>query len=53
MRAEHGGHALLPILFNLAEVQVRRGGDGYRWDGEGWFGGDIDRVVVKSEGEGK
>lgn len=52
MRAEHGGMRFSQILFNLAEVQVRRGGDGYRWDGEGWFGGDIDRVVVKSEGEG-
>lgn len=52
MRAEHGGMRFSQILFNLAEAQVRRGGDGYRWDGEGWFGGDIDRVVVKSEGEG-
>ena len=52
MRAEHGGMRFSQILFNLAEVQVRRGSDGYRWDGEGWFGGDIDRVVVKSEGEG-
>lgn len=52
MRDEHGGMRFSQILFNLAEVQVRRGGDGYRWDGEGWFGGDIDRVVVKSQGEG-
>ncbi|AOW24392.1 copper resistance protein CopB [Sphingomonas melonis TY] len=52
MRAEHGGMRFSQILFNLAEVQVRHGGDGYRWDGEGWFGGDIDRVVLKSEGEG-
>ncbi|MEH3159284.1 MAG: copper resistance protein B [Sphingomonas taxi] len=52
MRAEHGGMRFSQILFNLAEVQVRRGRDGYRWDGEGWFGGDIDRLVVKSEGEG-
>ena len=40
------------IMFNLAEYQVRDGRDGYRWEGEGWFGGDIDRVVVKTEGEG-
>ena len=52
MRAEHGGMRFSQILFNLAEVQVRHGGDGYRWDGEGWFGGDVDRVVLKSEGEG-
>ncbi|WP_230483900.1 copper resistance protein B [Sphingomonas sp. Leaf21] len=52
MRAEHGGMRFSQILFNLAEVQPREGRDGYRWDGEGWFGGDIDRLVVKTEGEG-
>jgi copper resistance protein B len=52
MRREHGGMRFNQIIFNLAEVQVRRARDGYRWDGEGWFGGDIDRLVVKTEGEG-
>jgi copper resistance protein B len=52
MRDEHGGMRFSQILFNLAEVQARNGRDGYRWDGEGWFGGDIHRLVVKSEGEG-
>lgn len=52
MRQEHGGMRFSQILFNLAEIQVRDGRDGYRWDGEGWFGGDIHRLVVKIEGEG-
>lgn len=52
MQDEHGGMRFGQIRFNLAEVDVRRGRDGYRWDGAGWFGGDIDRLVVKSEGEG-
>ncbi|MEH3123581.1 MAG: copper resistance protein B [Sphingomonas phyllosphaerae] len=52
MRAMHGGMRFSQVIFNLAEAQVQRGRDGYRWDGEGWFGGDIDRLVVKSEGEG-
>ncbi|WP_267435793.1 copper resistance protein B [Sphingomonas sp. GM_Shp_1] len=52
MRMEHGGMRFLQILFNLAEVQIRDGRESYRWDGEGWFGGDIDRLVIKSEGEG-
>ncbi|MEG8028289.1 copper resistance protein B [Sphingomonas aerolata] len=52
MRDEHGGMRFSQILFNLAEVQVRNGRDGYRWDGAGWFGGDIHRLVVKTEGEG-
>ncbi|MBB4616489.1 copper resistance protein B [Sphingomonas abaci] len=52
MRREHGGMAFRQILFNLAEVAPRAGRDTYRWDGEGWFGGDINRLVVRSEGEG-
>ena len=52
MRAEHGGMTFGQILFDLAEVQVRGGRDGLRWDGEGWYGGDIHRLVVKSEGDG-
>ena len=52
MRVEHGGMTFGQILFDLAEVQVRDGRDGLRWDGEGWYGGDIHRLVVKSEGDG-
>ena len=51
-REEQGGRELYQIMFNLAEVQVRQGKDGYRWDGEAWFGGDINRLTLKSEGEG-
>lgn len=50
---EHGGARLSQVMFNLAEYQVRQGRDGYRWDGEGWFGGDLDRLVVRSEGDGR
>lgn len=52
LRHENGGMPAYSILFNLAEYRVQKGRDAYRWDGEGWFGGDIDRFVVKSEGEG-
>ena len=52
LKREHGGTSHSMVLFNLAEYQFRNGRDGYRWDGEGWFGGDIDRLVIKSEGEG-
>ena len=51
-RHEQGGETFAQVMFNLAEVQIRNGRDGYRWDGEGWFGGDYNRFVVKSEGEG-
>lgn len=53
MRREHGGMHFGQVMFDLAEVQIRDGRDGLRWDGEGWFGGDRDRLVVKSEGDGR
>jgi copper resistance protein B len=40
-------------LLNIAEYQAHRGRDGYRWDGEAWYGGDINRLWIKSEGEGE
>jgi copper resistance protein B len=48
----HGGQKLGQIMFNIAEYQARKGGDGFEWDAEGWYGGDIRRAIVKSEGEG-
>lgn len=52
MMREEGGRSFSKVMFNLAEYQVRDGKDGYRWDGEAWFGGDINRLTLKSEGEG-
>ena len=52
MMREQGGRPFSQVMFNLAEYQVRNGRDGYRWDGEGWFGGDINRLTVKTEGGG-
>jgi copper resistance protein B len=52
LRREHGAFSTSMILFDLAEYQARKGGDGYRWEGEAWFGGDINRFMVKTEGEG-
>ena len=48
----HGGQKLSQLMLNVAETQFRRGRDGFEWDGEGWYGGDINRLWVKSEGEG-
>ncbi len=52
MMKEQGGQSFHQVMFNLAEVQVRKGRNAYRWDGEAWFGGDINRLTLKSEGEG-
>ncbi|PMZ24096.1 copper resistance protein CopB, partial [Pseudomonas sp. FW306-02-F04-BA] len=49
---EHGGSTVSMVMANLAEYQSAPGGGGYRWEGEAWIGGDINRFVVKSEGDG-
>src|SRR3546814_572366 len=49
---EQGGRTVYRVMFNLAEYQARAGRDGYRWDGEAFVGGDINRFWLKSEGEG-
>jgi copper resistance protein B len=52
MMRENGGQTFATLMFNLAEYRVQQGRDGYHWDAEGWFGGDINRLTVKTEGEG-
>jgi copper resistance protein B len=51
MLHEHGSMPQHQIILNLFERQFRDGRDGYRWDGQAWFGGDIDRFLLMSEGE--
>ena len=52
LRNEHGGAVVSKLMANMAEYTTKPDGGGYRWDIEGWFGGDINRFVVKTEGEG-
>lgn len=52
MRREHGGMAFSQVMLDLAEVQLRGGRDSYRWDGAFWYGGDINRLTLKTEGDG-
>ena len=48
----HGGETYAMVLVNMAEYRAVNGADGYRWEGEAWYGGDIHRLVFKTEGEG-
>ena len=48
----HGGQKLYQVMANIAEAQFGKGPTGFEWDAEGWYGGDINRMWVKSEGEG-
>ncbi len=53
MMKASGGINVHYIGFDLAEYVVHKNKDSYRWDGEAWFGGDINRFVFKYEGEGE
>jgi copper resistance protein B len=53
LHAEHGAMNFSQIMLNIAEIRPDKGKEGVRWDGEGWFGGDINRLTIKSEGEGR
>jgi copper resistance protein B len=51
LRMEHGGGTAAQFMADIAEFQAGSGG-GYRWEGQAWYGGDLNRLVVKSEGQG-
>src|SRR3546814_14227892 len=48
LHKEHGGGTFQQVMFNLAEYQARKGGDGFRWDGEAWVGCAVNRLVLKT-----
>ena len=52
LRAENGGMKTFWFQGDRAEYRAREGGDGYLWDVQGYYGGDLDKVWFKSEGEG-
>lgn len=52
LRLEHGDHVFSKVMVDELEFTTGRGDDGYRWGGEAWIGGDINRLVLKTEGEG-
>lgn len=49
---EHGGMAYSQLMIDRLEYRALDGRDGYHWEGEGWIGGDINRLAIKSEGDG-
>ncbi len=48
---EMGGGTNHMILLDRLEYQGQRGADTTLWDGEAWWGGDLNRLWIKSEGE--
>lgn len=52
LRTEQGGLTAYKIMADRLEYRARDGRDGYLWDGQGWYGGDINKLWIKTEGEG-
>lgn len=49
---EHGGLKTYRFLLDQLEARVGRGRNGYAWDAEAWYGGDINKLWITTEGEG-
>jgi copper resistance protein B len=49
---EHGAISWSKVSIEKLELRPANGADGYAWEGRASFGGDINRFVVKSRGEG-
>ena len=53
LKEEHGANLTSLVMVNILEMQAKKGDEGYRWEGEAWYGGDTDRAVLKFKGEGE
>lgn len=51
LRAEHGGMLSWGLIVDRLEVPIGDGGSDYAWEAQGWYGGDTDRIWIKTEGE--
>jgi len=50
MMAEMGGQVYAHAVLDQFEGRLGSGGGTFRWDGQGWYGGDYDKLWIKSEG---
>ncbi len=50
---ENGALNAGQILIDQLETSFRKGNEGYAWDAQLWYGGDINRLWLKTEGEGR
>ncbi len=52
LRRDHGGGSFSKIMLDRAEARIGGGRESWLWEAEAWAGGDVDRLVLKGEGEG-
>lgn len=53
LRREQGAKNAYKIMVDRLEARMKEGNDDYLWDGQGWYGGDLNRLWIKTEGEGE
>lgn len=53
LRAEHGGMNAYALLVDRLEIPIGDAGSDYAWEAQAWYGGDINKAWIKSEGEGR
>lgn len=51
LRIEQGGAKTSLTMADRFETRAGNGDENYLWDLQGWYGGDIDKLWLKSEGE--
>lgn len=51
LNSEHGGGRVSKVMAKILELTTSSGEQGYRWNVEGRYGGDLNRLVFRSEGE--
>ena len=52
MTREHGGLRATKLLVDQLELGIGKKRESYAWDGQFWYGGDINKLWLKTEGEG-
>lgn len=50
--AENGAMRTSRVIIDELEARIRDDRNGYQWDAQGWYGGDINKLWIKTEGEG-
>ncbi|KCZ88319.1 copper resistance protein B [Hyphomonas johnsonii] len=50
MLMHHGAMRQVSVMADRLELQSSDAGDALVWDGNGWYGGDVDKLWLKSEG---
>lgn len=53
MRQDHGAVRAHKVMIDHLEWQGGDGPDAYAWEAQAWFGGDIDKLWLKTSGEGE